>query len=320
VWLCQQLTQNSELRTRNSEVAVLTRGYKAKGRETLGRPDGETVGQSDRRARVEGQDYSDEPAMMARACPGVRVVVNPDRVEGATTAIELGARVLILDDGFQHRRLARDLDVVAVDATLPFGYGRLLPAGLMREPLAALSRAGAVVITRSDQAEADPLDQVERTLMRINPRLVVARAIHAPVAVRLPKEGDLACADLAARRVYAFCGIGNPDAFFRTLAGLGARLVGTRAFDDHHACTPEDVEEICRQGVASKADLILTTEKNWLCLDPDLFASRLPAGYLEVRLETTAGKDPLIRLIRSVVESKIRPPEEEVRSKAGFRF
>jgi tetraacyldisaccharide 4'-kinase len=235
----------------------------------------------------------------------VPVIVNPDRVEGAMAAITQGALVLVLDDGFQHRRLARDLDIVAVDASLPFGYGRLLPAGLLREPQSGLSRSQAAVITRSDLVQPDQLEQIERSLLRTNPRLVIARAVHAPTSVRIPGAHDLACGDLKGASVHAFCGIGNPDAFFATLTRLGARVVGTTIFDDHHACTAAEIAEICRKAAAGNAGLILTTEKNWWALDPAAFDAKTRAGYLEIRLEVTAGRDGLMQLIKQVLQSRI---------------
>jgi len=132
VWLCNLITQNSKLNTQNCKFAILTRGYKARTQENA--------------------DLKDEIAILAESCPEAQVIVNPDRVAGAAEAIEKhAAKVLIMDDGFQHRRLARNLDIAAIDATQPFGYGRMLPAGLLREPVSSLNRAGAVVITRCDQ-------------------------------------------------------------------------------------------------------------------------------------------------------------------------
>ena len=303
IWLCQMINQKSKIKNQNCRMAVLTRGYKAKDQkpEARSRKPEEGIQNAERRTR----NPVDEPSLLARACSGVPVIVNPDRVAGARTAIAQGAQILILDDGFQHRRLARDLDIVAIDATLPFGYGRLLPAGLLREQLTALSRAQAAVITRSDLVQTDQLDQIEQTIRRINPRLIIARSIHAPTAVHLSNDRHLSLADLAGKRVYAFCGIGNPEAFFQTLTKLGTDLMGTKAFDDHHACTAKDIRQICQEAEAAKADLILTTEKNWLSLpacfaagrEPAMFDGRLPAGYLEVRLDLTAGMEDLIQLI-----------------------
>jgi tetraacyldisaccharide 4'-kinase len=155
VWLCRYLG-DKQLR-----CAILTRGYKTRPGE-----------------------ISDEPALLSARCPGAAVVVNPDRVAGAAKAIrDHRAQVLVMDDGFQHRRLARDLDIIALDATQPFGYGRLLPAGLLREPVAGLRRAHAVVLTRCDQAPAEALERLEAGIRRVNPQLVVARSVHAPVGI-----------------------------------------------------------------------------------------------------------------------------------------
>ena len=134
------------LRNSGSKCAILTRGYKA------------------------DENYGDEPAVLAESCPGIQVVVNPDRVAGAAEAIsKFGAKVLVMDDGFQHRRLVRELDIVAIDSTVPFGYGKLLPAGLLREPVDSLKRADAAVITRCDQVDEAELIQLEGKLKKVNP-------------------------------------------------------------------------------------------------------------------------------------------------------
>ena len=145
IWLCKQIISDSKFQISNSQCAILTRGYKTKERA-----------------------LSNEVAIFTESCPEANVVVNPDRVAGATEAVgKLGAKVLILDDGFQHRQLARDLDIVTIDATRPFGYGKLLPAGLLREPVDALKRADAVVITRCDQTTEVELTELEGKLQQI---------------------------------------------------------------------------------------------------------------------------------------------------------
>jgi len=138
IWLCKQVISNYQ-------CAILTRGYKT--------------------SKQEPEHLTDEPAIFAESCPEVNVIVNPDRVSGAEeAAIKFGSKVLIMDDGFQHRRLARDLDVVTIDALLPFGYDKILPAGLLREPVSSLSRADAVVITRCDQVAENELSKIEEKL------------------------------------------------------------------------------------------------------------------------------------------------------------
>ena len=233
-------------------------------------------------------------------------MINPDRIAGARQAMQQhAAGVIIMDDGFQHRRLARDLDIITVDATAPFGYGRLLPAGLLREPLGALRRAQAVVLTRSDQVSEDNLQAIEQRLRDINPDLVVARAQHAPSSVRQLDNSALACESLAGQRVFAFCGIGNPQAFFQTLRQLGAELVGTQIYNDHHHCTQADIQSLCTRASQAQAHYLLTTEKNFA----DVAGLPIPAGpplsYLEVEFAFTQGQRELCDLIARSLAGKI---------------
>ncbi|MEN6428048.1 MAG: tetraacyldisaccharide 4'-kinase [Phycisphaerales bacterium] len=277
-WLCRHVSEK-QLR-----CAILTRGYK-----------------------TQPGKLADEPALLAAQCPDVPVVVNPDRVAGATEAIQThGAQVLVMDDGFQHRRLARDLDIVAVDATVPFGYGRLLPAGLLREPVSSLRRAHAVVLTRCDQVSEDALTRIEAEIRRGNPDLVIARSIHAPVAIRAAGGAEIPLAQIKGKRVYAFCGIGNPQAFFRTIERLGAIPAGTRVFDDHHRYAAEDMFAIHNEARRQQAPLVLTTQKDWT----KVAQSTLPKGEpllacLAVELRITSGEEMLTSLIDRVLSGRI---------------
>ena len=270
VWLAHRLDR------KGLRVAILTRGYKT--RKDL---------------------LSDEPAELASACPGVPVIVNADRVAGATEAVRNhGAQVLLMDDGFQHRRLARDLDIITIDATLPFGYGRLLPAGLLREPVSGLKRAHAAVITRSDQAPDEQLSQIEARIRRANPELPIGRTVHAPAGARRADGSEIALEELKGRKVFAFCGLGNPAAFFRTVEGCGCVLAGSQAFNDHHSYTDRCLAEIQGKARSCAAELLLTTSKDWDKITP-LIPSQapLPLAYLAVELRFTAAGDPLTALI-----------------------
>jgi len=313
VWLCNLITQNPQLKTQNCKCAILTRGYKAKPQENA--------------------DFKDEIAILAESCPEAEVIVNPDRVAGAAEAIDkYAAKVLIMDDGFQHRRLARDLDIVAIDATEPFGYGKLLPAGLLREPVSSLNRAGAIVITRCDQVADAELDELERKLREINPGMIISRSIHAPVYVKYPeppvilaqagiqKDGEAmdSCLrrndnieQLKGTKVFAFCGIGNPDAFLKTIKNLGADLAGSRIYDDHYHYTNACLTEISAQAKEVDADLILTTQKDWTKVIPNFksqisdFKLLLPFAYLAIEIKFLAGEDKLTALINDTLADKI---------------
>jgi len=280
VWLCQMINQKSKIKNQKCRVAILTRGYKTHAGE-----------------------LSDEPALLSAQCEGVSVVVNPDRVAGAAEAVGTHrAQVLVMDDGFQHRRLARDLDIVAIDATLPFGYGKVLPAGLLREPVAGLRRAQAAVLTRCDQASEDDLRRIEEQIRQVNPDLVIARSIHAPVGIRTRQGAEIGLDQLRGKPLFAFCGIGNPRSFFRLIEHLGGVLVGSRAYDDHYRYTAGDLDQIRREATAKEASLILTTQKDWtkisrLAGSPD----HPPLAYLAVEIQITAGAECLTALIDRVL-------------------
>ncbi|UCE47734.1 MAG: tetraacyldisaccharide 4'-kinase, partial [Phycisphaerales bacterium] len=275
----------------------------------------------------------DEPAMLAEKCSGIKVIVDPDRVAGATEAIKrFGAEVLIMDDGFQHRRLARDLDIVAIDATRPFGYGKMLPAGLLREPVTSLKRAGAVVITRCDQIDAARLGELEEELRSINPDAVLARSVHAAAAIeyldpaviyakgKIQNGGEKmdpclhkcdSIEQLKGRKVFAFCGIGNPDAFLNTVRALGAELVGSKIYDDHYHYTDVCLAEISEQAGKLGVDLILTTQKDWTKLisvfktQTSDFRQSIPFACLTVEIQFLTGRDELKSLIESTIASRI---------------
>ncbi|NLH41411.1 MAG: tetraacyldisaccharide 4'-kinase [Planctomycetes bacterium] len=282
VWLCRHVKEK-QLR-----CAILTRGY-----------------------RTRKGELSDEPALLAAQCPDVPVVVNPDRVAGAAEAINHhGAQVLVMDDGFQHRRLARDLDIIAIDATNPFGYGRVLPAGLLREPITGLERAHAAVLTRCDQVSDATLAEIEDRIREVNRNLVVVRSNHSPVAIRTASETEIPLDQMQGERVFAFCGIGNPQAFFRTLANLGADIVGTGVFDDHYRYTTQDMQTIREQARSRKADLALTTQKDWTKITQTEIPGPPPLlAYLAIDLKITAGGESLTALIDRVLGGRIPRPE-----------
>ena len=275
IWLCNKLAKNK------LKVAVLTRGYK-----------------------METQKLSDEPAVIAANSPAATVIVNPDRVLGAVTAIkEYGAKVLVMDDGFSHRRLRRNVDIITIDATCPFGYGRLLPAGLLREPLTALRRAHAAILTRCDLVGRIDLEDIEAQLLAINPYLVLARTIHAPAGTKSTTLGDINLDELAGRRIFAFCGIGNPEAFEAQLKNLKFDLAALRIYNDHHQYTADDLADIYEEAKYLNADLILTTQKDWIKAAM-LAPTEIPFAYLAVTLEFLAGEDTILSLIEEKVKGK----------------
>jgi tetraacyldisaccharide 4'-kinase len=311
IWVYKQIIQDSKSQIRNNRCAILTRGYKTRrAPPRVGSGQEYVMGhaKNERDTRHAMRDTPiDEPAILAQACPQARVVVNPDRIAGAAEAVnKFRASVLIMDDGFQHRRLARDLDIVTIDATQPFGFGKVFPAGLLREPVSALKRAHAVVITRCDQIIKAELAKLEEKLKNMNPNMTIARSIHTAVLAKLKDNKEISIDELKHKKVFAFCGIGNPEAFLNTVRGLGSELIGSKIYNDHHHYTQDCLADIYEQAILLKADLILTTQKDWTKIALlDAFKDDVPLAYLVIELRFLAGEDRLRALIEDVLAGKI---------------
>lgn len=260
-------------------VAILSRGY----------------GQGD------SGGVNDEAMVLEENLADVPHLQDPDRAKIAGVAVEeLESELLVLDDGFQHRRLARDLDIVLLDALEPFGHGRLLPRGLLREPIRALRRAGLVVLTRSDLVSPSDLLSYRRKAEKAAGALHWAYARHAPVD--LIGEGVEAepVEALKERNVVAFCGIGNPDGFRRTIEPLCGKIAGFRAFPDHHAYTAADVDDLIRWTRSLGADLALTTQKDSVKLRAATLGG-IPLQVLRIGLEITEGAAAMDNALASLL-------------------
>jgi tetraacyldisaccharide 4'-kinase len=254
-------------------------------------------------------ERSDEAAELAILLPGVPHVADRDRVAAAARATALGAEAVVLDDGFQHRRLARDLDIVAVDATDPFGCGRLFPRGLLREPLGGLARAQAVVLTRASAVTAERRAAIRAALTaacRGAAPPVWAEADHRPVGLRDAGGGTRPLDELRGRRVLAFAGIGNPAAFRSALAALGADVVAFRPLPDHHAYTAADLESLAREATAARAELAVTTLKDLVKIRRQALDG-LPLAALEIAIEFAAGGAEVAAAIRAAVAGRAAP-------------
>ncbi|MBW3542463.1 MAG: tetraacyldisaccharide 4'-kinase [Planctomycetes bacterium] len=259
-------------RRRGARVCLLSRGYRSLGAA------------------------NDEKLVLDKLCPGVPHIQQPDRIAAAERAVrDLAAELLILDDGFQHRRLARDLEIVLVDALCPWGYGRLLPRGLLREPLSALRRAHLVVITRCDQCRIDERRQIVARIGRHVPRESILECSFAPQGLVNADGRRAPLSQLAGRRVAAFCGIGNPHGFRRTLAdcGLAVEDAAFRNFPDHHHYTSADFQSISTMAQRVGAAAIVTTEKDLVKLDTTQFAHH-PLWAVRIGVRFDRGEQQLL--------------------------
>ncbi len=202
---------------------------------------------------------ADELTTVSERVPEAVCVANPDRAAGGRAAIERGADVIVLDDGFQHRRVARDLDIVLVDATDPLRSGHLLPLGRLREPVEQLARADLIVISRADLAGDGEIARLQELVARMAPKAHCVTCRHRPVGVL-----DLCGSSCTSHyeRAFLFGGIGNPEAFVRTVKGMGIDPVGWRWWPDHHRYTHRDLLKLAESALAVEHDVVLTTEKD----------------------------------------------------------
>ena len=259
-------------------AAILRRGYK----------------------RGKGKGPSDESLLLMEQVPEVQVIENPDRVAAAKEAAGRGAELVILDDGFQHRRAKRDLDLVLVDAADPFGGGHILPWGLLREPVQGLARADLLILTRCDQVSESTLEQLEIRLKALKPEALVVRAAHAPC--RLFKAGDGSLLDLkllVGKKVRAFAGIARPQAFFRTLEDLGAHVERRIEFPDHHDYKAEEATALLKQSGMTW----ITTEKDWVKIR-QLVPEIQDLWVLGIDLEILRGGDHLEKILATMLSKK----------------
>jgi tetraacyldisaccharide 4'-kinase len=249
LWLAQHFTR------RGQRVAILSRGYGRGTRSAARVSTGAGTGQ-------EAARFGDEPVLLAMALPEATVWVGRDRFETGTAAVrEVAAGVFILDDGFQHLSLHRDVDLVLLDTQQPFGNGALLPAGPLREPPHHLARASAILLTHADDAVPTQATRVQ--LERAFPALPVFACRHRLAGVRRGLNGPLLpVATFRARRVVAFAGIGRPDLFFSALSDAGLLLAAAVAFSDHHRYRPRDLEDLEQRCRAQGGAPLITTAKD----------------------------------------------------------
>lgn len=249
-WLARQLAG------RDLHPAILMRGYRSSCSRALPSPD---------RGQETAATGGDEQRMLESllADIDVKVYANPDRIAAARKALadrpETG--VFLLDDGFQHRRAARDLDIVLISATQPWGFGHVIPRGLLREPRAGLARADVIIITRSDLAPAGQIEALKSEIRGYNSEAPIFLARHVLTGL---KDGDTIrpLSDLNGRRYFAFAGIGEPAALEQQIKSLPGTLAASHWLGDHHDYAA-GLDSIVAAARAAEADLLMTTEKDW---------------------------------------------------------
>lgn len=263
--------------------AVVSRGYRRRSRGVQVVADAASI-------RLEGQDAGDEPFLLARRLPGVPVVVGANRAEAVMLARErFDVTAIVLDDGFQHRTVQKDLEIVMARARNPWGNGRLLPSGPLREPLTALARAHVVVAAGATTIE--DAGEVVAAVGRYAPGCPVLAARYVPVECwEAQRVRPVPLERLRGARLVAFAGIASPSAFRGTLDELGARVEAAIAFRDHHWYDERDLAALEARAEVPGIDGLVTTEKDWVRLRA-LRPCRRPLYVVSVRLDLLSGHD-----------------------------
>ena len=261
-------------------VAVLTRGYRGSG------PSGSLVSDG-KHVLLSPEESGDEPYLMARTLKGVPILIGKDRFRNGQHALQrFGVRGFLLDDGFQHIELYRDLDIILIDASLGFGDHHLLPRGILREPLDHLRRAHLFVLTKVESPEA--CQPIETRLRQVHPNPIIFHSHYEPVGLIGPPEEWSDVQTLQGKRVLALSGIANPHYFISLLRKIGAEVVSEEVYPDHHSYTAEDVASIIKK--AGGMDCIVTTEKDMVKLR-NFSLSHLPIRALRVEFRIWEEKE-----------------------------
>jgi len=262
------------LATQGKKVCILTRGY---GRKD---PHLQVIVSDGYGVLASPSEAGDEPYLLATRLKGLAAVISSaDRIAAGREAIkDFGTECFVLDDGFQHLRLARDLNVVTIDATNPWGGGRLLPHGRLRESLDGLRRADSVVITRCDQVESVSKLR-EEVAQLINGRPVFESQMKMVRVAPLKNGGETLAPPL---RVAAFCAVGNPGSFFAQLRQAGYEVVLEKAFHDHHVYSQDEIDFIIKE---TRAEALITTAKDAVKLRTLSFSVPCYVAEIEIVIE-----------------------------------
>jgi tetraacyldisaccharide 4'-kinase len=255
---------------------------------------------------------NDEALELASKLPGVPHIQNPDRVAAAQRAIrEFGCDVLVLDDGFQHRRIARDLDIVLLDALESFGFERVFPRGTLREPIEELARAQVIALSRADLISPEEREVIRARAAKLSPAAAWVVVVHAPVELvayrDTPKTGETPAPrepleTLRGRRVIAFCGLGNPAGFGHTLATCGYEVAGFHEFPDHYQYHESDLNRLAAEAKRLGVEALVCTQKDLVKIRRDQLGDR-PLWAVRVGIEFLHGREVLENKLSEVIAS-----------------
>lgn len=298
-----------DIRDMGYRVVILNRGYRAKWHGEVG------IVSDGKRLHMDAAEAGDEAYMLAKHLPEVPVLIGAERAKTGRYAIEhFGAEVAILDDGYQHWQLERDLDILLVDAVNVFGNGYILPRGTLREPISHISRADICLMTKVDQAAAGSCDYIRETVHRYNPEARIVESIHQPRCfipltewyVNIASQG-IDIAQMRGKRIMAVSAIGNPASFEQTLSNLGAVIIESLRYPDHHDYAMSEMTDIFQQAENAGAEAIVITEKDAVKIPADVAREKwsIPIYVICVEVNFQKGSEGLADLLKKRLAERL---------------
>lgn len=271
-------------RDANVKVGLLSRGYKSLDAQA-----------------------NDEKLVLDQLCSGVPHWLNPDRIVSAKEGVKAGCELLILDDAFQHRRIHRDLDILLIDATNPWGYGHCLPRGLCREPVSAIERADLVLITRADLVSANELITIRSKLAQHNQVATVIEVAFRPTRLLSASGNSMSLDDFLTTNpcCIAACGIGNPEAFRTSLRKLKVAIAQFVTFPDHHHFTADDLARLADSARDNQATAVLVTQKDLVKLR-SIGHDQIAIWAVQIGIEILRGADVFESFLFQILEQRLK--------------
>ncbi len=296
------------IRDDGHRVAILNRGYRAKWKGSVG------VVSDGSKIYMSASEAGDEAYLLAKNLPGVAVIIGSDRSKtGAHAISKLGVDVLILDDGYQHWKLDRDLDIVLIDAAAnSFGGNYILPRGTLRETLPNLDRADICLLTKVDQAEKGNCEVVCDTIRKYNQHAPIIQSIHDSVCFleiadwyKSIPDSEVPLDSISGQRIIAFSAIGNPKSFEQSIASRGAEIVDAIRFQDHHEYTMAEMQDILDSALQKNVCALVTTEKDAVKIPPEFIHSKrgLPVYILKMELKILPSHEEFLQAIKKKMKN-----------------
>jgi tetraacyldisaccharide 4'-kinase len=299
-----------DIRDMGYRVVILNRGYRAKWRGEVG------IVSDGKKLYMSAAEAGDEAFLLAKHLPNVPVLIGPNRSVTGRYAVEhFGAEVAILDDGYQHWQLIRDMDILLIDAVNVFGNGYMLPRGTLREPMSHLDRADVCLMTKVDQAAEGSCKHIRDTVGQYNDHALVVESIHLPRCFIEISDwyqdiaGDgIDISYMKNKKVMAVSAIGNPASFEQTIGDIGAEIVESLRFPDHHDYTDEEMMDVFQQAQNQGAEAIVITEKDAVKIPDGIMKAKRPIPVFVISVEVTfeAGNKEFKELLTKSLEAKIK--------------